>query len=364
MKNQLILTFLLLFAHFSIVQSSSEVEKKTVYLSMPDTFYITEGDRLEIFKHSIIKAINPNNYFLKITTISGIPKGEFYDRVYIYDCKTGDENMTLRFEILDNGYTTVDFKDVEITTVSKKRNPKSTFNVLLIGDSFTSTAAYPNELFRRLHSKGGVPIGDELTNINFIGTTPKDTNVNREGHSGKSWDWFINSSSPFWDGSSINIANYVSTNGYKNIDAVIILLGTNKRNSDTTISTLLDYLVSYNPSIKGLITGKILPTPLGGTGSAGLFYHQTFYGSVENSLAYNRRVENLVNNKHSTNFMFVDILPSFDLIHNMRYADIPANTRNQSTTVKQGTNNVHPAHSGYLQIADILYSAFHYFLLK
>lgn len=75
-------------------------------------------------------------------------------------------------------------------------------------------------------------------------------------------------------------------------------------------------------------------------------------------------MENLIQTTYSSNFKFVDILPSFDIMYNMQFSNVPANYRNQSTLVKQGSNNVHPASSGYLQIADIIYNALHYFVLS
>ena len=72
-----------------------EKHNSSVYISIPHEICITEGNRLEIFKHSIINAINPENYFLNARIVEGVPKGKFYDRVYVYDCEVGDENMRL-----------------------------------------------------------------------------------------------------------------------------------------------------------------------------------------------------------------------------------------------------------------------------
>ena len=78
---------------------------------------------------------------------------------------------------------------------------------------------------------------------------------------------------------------------------------------------------------------------------------------------YNRSMEDLIAEKYTRNLKFVDILPSFDTDYNMRYKQVPVNSRNQ-TLIKQGIDNVHPDDTGYLQIADIIYSAFHHFIIK
>ena len=75
-------------------------------------------------------------------------------------------------------------------------------------------------------------------------------------------------------------------------------------------------------------------------------------------------MEDLIKNSYYSNFKFVDLLPSLDIMNNMQFSMVSANYRNQTVKVKQGSDNVHPAKSGYLQIADIIYSAIHDFILK
>lgn len=328
----------------------------SVELVLPDDIYIVHDNRLEIFKHSIVKAINPENYFLNIEVVSGTPKGNFYDRVYTYDCVNGDGVMVLKFVLKNSNYDVLDEKTVTITPLAKGSNPASAFNVLMIGDSFTATSTYPAEFARRLQGTGGTPTADNLTNINFIGTA--QSSPNREGASGQSWEYFIGASSPFWNGSAIDFDDYCTDNSYSQIDAVVIMLGTNSTSTNADIQELLDALITHNASIKGVITGIIYPTPLGGSGTAGLSAGQTFYGAVSNIVNYNRRLEALINDSYSSNFVYCDVLSQFDLMYNMQYSNVAANKRN-ATTVKQGADNVHPASEGYLQIADIIYSPFH-----
>ncbi|MGZ0015670.1 SGNH/GDSL hydrolase family protein [Yeosuana sp. AK3] len=339
--------------------NNQQILSNTVELSLPDEMFILEGNRLEIFKHSIINAINPDNYFLNVKVIDGIAKGEFYDRVFVYDCKNGDKDMTLEFTLANEEGVIISKKTTTIKTVKKAISPKHQFNILLIGDSFTATATYPEELMRRLIDSIGNPMGYGLKNINFIGNTPKATKVNREGHSGKSWAFFTGNESPFYNDRSgqIDFSKYVSKYDYSSIDAVVIILGTNSISSNETVSGFLDKLIEFNPKIKGIVTGKILATPYGGGGGIGVKNEQTFYGSFKNTFLYNRRMENLIKSKYSLNFTFVDLLPSFDIMHNMQFKLVVANFRNQNEIVKQASDNVHPAKSGYLQIADTIYNA-------
>ncbi|GAA4268737.1 hypothetical protein [Hyunsoonleella aestuarii] len=334
-------------------------------LSLPKEVYIVEGNRLEIFKHSIINAINPENYFLNAKVTKGIAKGAFYDRVFIYDCKAGDSDMELEFTLINDQGFIIDKKQTLIRPVTKAKSPSSQFNILLIGDSFSANITYPEELARRLVGSEGIPKADKLKNINFIGSVTNGIDVNREAYGGKSWNFFLGEESPFYNVSTgqIDFENYTSKNGYSSIDAVVIILGTNSISNNETVSLFLNKLIAFNPKIKGLVTGKILATPLGGGGMVGISNRQTFYGSFPSTFIYNRRMENLIQTSFSSNFKFVDILPSLDIMHNMQFSNVAANFRNQKTLVKQGSNNVHPASSAYLQIADIIYNALHYYVL-
>lgn len=352
----LLLPLFSLFALNIFSQNENSSDGIGVYLSLPENLYVVEGNRLEIFKKSIVHAINPDNYYLEAKIVSGEPNGYFYDRVYIYDAQAGDDNMTIKFTLKNDKLEVIDSKKSIITVVPKASSPSTNKTVLLIGDSFTQTVTYPNELSRRLLGKEGVPIGDGLNNLTFIGTNDFG-GLPREGWSGKSWDFFLGNDSPFYnsDTDQIDFENYCAVNGYSGIDYVVILLGTNSQSNDITISSLFDKLIAYNPNIKGVITGKILPTPFGGAGSVGIQTNQMYFKAMASSLAYNRRMEALVKKKYNSTFIFADILPSLDVENNMPYSEVPANFRNQTTLVKQGINNVHPDTSGYLQIADVIY---------
>lgn len=52
-----------------------------------------------------------------------------------------------------------------------------------------------------------------------------------------------------------------------------------------------------------------------------------------------------------------DLAPQFDSDNNMQAASTPVNTRNPATELR-GTNGVHPAASGYNQIADACWRDF------
>jgi len=344
---------------------------KGVFVSSPTTIPIVIGNQLEIFKQSLINAINPDNYFLSIRKTTGTLKGNFYDRVLKYTPITGDAAFSLRWILRNDNYVGVAVSEtLNIVPIIKKSSPATAKNILVIGDSFSAYNFWIQEFKRRLTASGGVPIADGLTNLNFIGTKCTTAGlVPCEAVGGKDYPYWNSAASPFYNPTSglVDFNYYCTQNGYANIDYCIIILGTNgslEANTQAEIVKMWDALLLKNPSIKVLVGGRILPSPYGGAGSSGIINNQTYYGLAKDAFKFNRTVEALAQtNTYKNNFFFADILPSFDILNNMPYTMVNANNRNSDVQVRQGSDNVHPALSGYYQISDTMYNAFHYWCL-
>lgn len=255
----------------------------------------------------------------------------------------------------------VDTKDITIIPVAKKISPTTQKNILCIGASYTYINTWVQEFKRRITGTGGSPAGDALTNINFIGTVQKL--VPCEGYSGKTYDFFISSESPFYKNGKIDIAQYAKDNGYSSIDYVLICLGANGLSSDDDIKTLLDAFMSYNSKVKFLISSDaVFGNPYGwssGQLEAGI------YASLWNKRCaiWNNHLDEELIPQYS-NAMYVDIIAQMDTVNNWMTEEVYANNRNSEVKVLQGIDNVHPANSAYYQIADAFYNAFHYFCLE
>ncbi|GAB4042166.1 hypothetical protein [Spirosoma litoris] len=339
-----------------------------ISLSLPEKIYAVKGDQLEVFKRSILKIANPANVGLAVANSSyPAAKGNFYERVYRYTPGSSDVSFPLAFEVKDENSAVLATGSTQIVVTAKKSSPSSNKNILLIGDSFTQQAWYPNELARRLTGTGGSPAGDGLTNLTFIGTQG-GTGTRHEGWSGKTYSFFESNQSPFWNPntSQVDFNYYCTQNGYSGIDYVVIILGTNAKEDNSIISALWDKLLAHNSNIKVLIGGCIFANPQNGWGSIALDQvdnptGRNFLASIKTTLDYNRRLEALTKTSpYVNNFFFADILPGFDMDFNMQYNNAAqANARNSTATIPQGTDNVHPASSGYWQIADTMYRGFH-----
>ena len=69
----------------------------------------------------------------------------------------------------------------------------------------------------------------------------------------------------------------------------------------------------------------------------------------------NEAYQSWANEEYSKDFVeYVDLAGQFDAEYNMPSKEKPANLRCETTEVV-GTNGVHPATAGYMQIADAVY---------
>lgn len=349
--------------------TAAVLNPKAIALSLPEKIYAVQGKKLQVFKRSIMRAINPENYQLVVAS-SSYPnaKGFFFDDVYEYTPGGGDTSFPITFQLQDDNRATLSQATVTIVPTPKKTSPASPLRVLMHGDSFTASVNYAPEFARMLTGSGGSPIADGLTNIQFVGTTHTGTTVPREAIVGKTYDFFLNSSlSPFRNPgtSQMDIGYYCTQNGISGIDVAIIILGTNNMDSDAVIAAHWQKFLDYNPAMKILVGARIFDNPFGGWGLAALNLmsdssFRNAFGFVKLVLDFNRRVEALTKTAPFLNkVIFVDILPTFDVENNMPTTTVEANTRNSALVRKRATDNVHPAASGYYQIADAMYAAFH-----
>ncbi len=172
---------------------------------------------------------------------------------------------------------------------------------------------------------------------------------------------------PLWDNvnNRISFTKYVSNIGESSLDCVVFLLGWNTIgdvidgfvNQRTYIETLLSALHTQYPSAKVKIMGLQLPSLNGGLGAnygASGTYSEKF-NIIRSVLAYNKFLENLCAESAYNSFVeYVDVMTQFDSENNMPESATQVNTRNAKTE-ERGTNGVHPAQPGYLQIADVIY---------
>lgn len=345
------------------VENSAGMLKAKIW--SPKNIYSLISTKTQVFKCGLIYAYNVCNWELNINVVSGTAKGYNRDAYYEYTPVEIDMPFEYTFVGKSDRETITAANTTKIIPVKKGISPANNKNILLIGDSFVEAGYFPTELKRMLTGTGGNPVADELMNITFIGTKNKDT-VAREGYSGKHYKFFSESDSPFWDSvlNDIDFTSYCARNGFAAIDYVVIHLGTNGNYTEANISHFWNRLKEHNPDIKVLILGRCFAVPYG-TGMAGMSANQTWLSFSSTTQAYNQYMQDFCEREaYNNNFLYVDYNVLLDNLNNMPYQEVNANTRNTTAKIRLATDNVHPAPSGYYQIADAVRAAFHYWCLN
>ena len=224
------------------------------------------------------------------------------------------------------------------------------------------------EFQRRLCQTDGSPVGDGLSNIEFIGT--KGTSpANYEGYDGWKWDSYINNGNPFYN-TSVNrndFINYCSVNSFSGIDYCFILLGWNEignkaftpESYQTTIDnakTFINQLHTDYPNCKIAILGLEVPSFDGlGYSYGSNIDTWNYYFCLQSVFALNIAYQNLASDPTYSGFVdFIQTSAVFDSDNNMQAITANVNVRSNKTELL-GSDGVHPALEGYLQIADAVY---------
>lgn len=165
---------------------------------------------------------------------------------------------------------------------------------------------------------------------------------------------------PFWDDAEnrVSFSSYATRQGVSSIDYCFVLLGWNDR-TVTHESWLADANIFLNnirtafPNVKVVFCGIEIPS-LDGLGKN---YGCTRYwkDEVDFVFEYQKWIDEFAESKQ--NVFSIQLSGQFDSENNMQTDTRPVNRRNTKTEV-YGINGVHPALSGYLQIADAMYRKF------
>jgi lysophospholipase L1-like esterase len=255
-------------------------------------------------------------------------------------------------------------------------------SILIVGDSLTNASVYPAELL-------ALSTGDtnpQLTEIGTNITNPATPQVRHEGYGGwraqsfvEMWgaaDWNDKGQrtrSPFLfekDGKPVlDFQQYCDKqNGGKGPDIITMFLGCNDNfgandaNLDASIDTFeknMDILIAefhrVRPDTKiGIIT--LLPP----TASQDAFGYN--YGCSQTRWQYRKNQHRVVertyakwSGKEAQNIFIIPAFANLDTVHNYPTASAPANARADGAPLVRQSNSVHPAASGYKQVADTLY---------
>lgn len=299
----------------------------------------------------------------RLTESEGSPAGNGLNNISFVGSKAND--TTGYFGI--GGWTWSSY-----TTEGK---PAIRFNVtgvtsLVVGTSYSNNGY--TYTIREVNVTEGC--GNILCAVDNASYLPQDTGVltKKTGYGDNSivyTSYTIDTQNPLWDGEKMSFIPYANKVSDGQIDVVYTLLSWNgliphKSNFSDIIEQakiFADTLHAEFPDAKLKIMGVQVPCVNGGMGAnygaTGTSYADG-YGMVVTALNMNWAYQEFANSEGYSGFVeFVNVSSQFDSEYCMPYSDIPVNSR-CAITERRGTNGVHPANEGYMQIADVVYRNF------
>ena len=340
----------------SLVQSKFISDNQ---ITIPNEIVAVVGTELNLYLDALV-----NTQDNGISTLSNIEiicdKGIIKDRMWQYTALVGDvgsETMTIKF--YEDGEI-IETKTVTLTTISNSA-PSAVSDVLLIGDSITNNGTIPSTSRAKFIALGSnTPI--------YHGTQGSGFNLH-EGRPGWKFSNFVGASSPFYNGGSLDIANYRSANSIANtFDVVSVQLGVNDSFKDNVCTleeleaiikdakTLIDAFISDSASTKIIIQ---LPTIDGNTyGGWGANYEATKSKKVYKQNIFNLRsriLEEFDNGIYNGNVKVGIAGLVLDRYFGYPLGSSPSSAR-ITTNVGSHTNALHPSPEGYQQLGDLVYT--------
>ena len=334
-----------------------------VYLA--SQYYLVIGDTFQLFYRSVIKAVNPYGYYIRL---SG-DDGHAYNRYYEFSpTKTG--TYKLKIEVCDSNGNVFGSDSTNLIVSANKSTNKSK-TVLCIGDSLTSSGQWVARGVSRYKSSSGI--------INTVGTVSTSSyysqTVKHEGHGGWQWSSYISgygsTQSPFTPNGVLSFKDYATKNGYSDISEFYIMMTFNGLPGVFTefsfdmqfikdAKTIIDQIHADFPNAKI----SLMSLPLTSTNSGlGAYYtiekaYGDNYGKAVTVMHYGDFLEKWCEMDEYKSFMrFVDVKGQFDSEYNMPSESKKVNNNNSTTEPVGNAMGMHPSFAGYEQIGDTFYRA-------
>lgn len=169
---------------------------------------------------------------------------------------------------------------------------------------------------------------------------------------------------PFWNETTgmVDFASYATKQNITDIDYVYVLLGWNSAFATedvykSDVRTFINNILSAFPACKIVLMGLQIPARDGlgvNYGATGIY--SRYYDLMQHVWRLDKWYTDIAA-EYPDNVSCISIAGQFDTENNMFESTRPVNVRNSRTETYQ-TNGVHPAPSGYYQIADAAYRNF------
>lgn len=348
----------------------NSVSKYIPDVVLPSEIYVAVGRTIELYNSQVILTNNINNYSVQWAGL-----GKSRQRKWTYTGVTEDIGSTiLTLKIFDETLTLL--KEQQTTLIVGTDVISTPFKVLPIGASYVSDKAWLPEIANVL-SNG---------NIDFVGTrylnTTIGSNITHEGRPGAQASTYLAemdytyettqevgidgklaTQNPFWNPTTNDFdLNYYRTNYNKSFDCIFTLLGSDYSWTDTTpafTQILINKIRVTDPTIPIFLGFSLL------RGSQDGLTNQTsnegFQASPELKLdsdikafAMYQSLMEIASN--DANIFIVPLAQMHDNQYNMGEVSVAPNPR-ATQTIIEPAEAVHPTTQGYLQFADVIFSA-------
>ena len=327
------------------VYSDDVVSANRDYLVLPSKMYGVQNKEYDIFLKNVIVG----NYNKFIVGKSGTGE-QLSRRIRYIISSAGTTNTSIT--LYDDTYNEIQTKNISYINANLNAHSGETLKVLVIGDSFINSGYVTSGMINDFEN--------DVATLQLLGTLGTSPNLH-EGRSGWSSYEYTHESSvgsvsnPFINNGVFDFSHYISANNISTPDYVIINLGINDGWKDmhgtTTaenLQTMINSIHAYNSSIKVII--GTTPSP--------------YLGDAENGylleLLTNKKRQMLTRNvlENITESETVIICPThlnFDTDYNFNMSTITKNGQN-SGTIPYCSDDTHPSHMGFYQIADSYYA--------
>lgn len=350
------------------IKNLQEISGTSINVKLADEYYLVVGDNFQLFYRSVIQAVDPYGYYIRLSGDAG----HAYNRYYEFKpTEAGTYNLTI--EVCDDNGNVYGSDNTKLI-VSNNQTTK-TKKVLCIGDSLTASGQWVAEGARKFIQAGG-----HITTVGTITKTINSQTVNYEGRGGWQWSSYLSGyqgstfvESPFKSSKGgISFTEYMEKNNIDEITEVYIMMtfnglpGVFKEFSfqDSFIKeakTLIDQIHKDLPNAKISLMSLPLTSTKAGLGA---YYsikaaYGDNYGKAVTVMNYGDFLETWCKMDEYKDFMrYVDIKGQFDSENNMPSEAKPVNNTNTSVTEEVGNAmGMHPSTAGYNQIGEAFYRA-------
>lgn len=328
---------------------------------MPSTLRLVAGREFNVYFEAVMKSTIPYNQW--DWDVAATPGAQWDNFWRVPASGTGSASAGTTTLTLSMYYwqKLIAQKAISLNVVASTNGNGVTRKCLFIGDSLTAANFYTAELVTLFAA--------DVMNISLLGTIGSGSNFH-EGVSGKTFAYhYSDPLSNFVFSGSFDFAQYLSTNGFTMAanDWVFFQLGINDvfnltpDNIDASIDAILataqSMIAGIQATVPGIRIGIGLVTPSAAQQNA--FGDDYFNGQPRWKFEINRRcfISKVIEKwgaSEGSKIYLVPVHANLDLYNNFPTGSQAFNSRNATTRTIQ-TNGVHPALSGYQQMADSYY---------